>query len=88
MLNEGQQVKLVISIPPLGRMKALKSLKQKAAISCWRSDEIIDLIQLASDGSMVDLQNNAPPCCINCWEKQFTVAPIPREGGDLVHRLS
>lgn len=41
VLNEGQQVKLVISIHPL---KALKSLKQKAAISCRRSDEIIDSV--------------------------------------------
>lgn len=39
VLNEGQQVKLVISIHPL---KPLKS--QKAAISCWRSDEIIDSV--------------------------------------------
>lgn len=45
VLNGGQQVKLVISIHALGGMKALKALKQKAAISCWRSDEIIDSVR-------------------------------------------
>lgn len=44
VLNEGQQVKLVITVHPQGRTKALKSLKQKVVITCWRRDEIIDSV--------------------------------------------